>query len=82
MPRFYDKNIKLIEQCEDKFWSQIRGLVVSFNLQAAECNMRFEFQEQIMKGPNHPSHTGNSPYKGPCIVLFHVVSDEVAVCVW
>jgi hypothetical protein len=69
---FHAKNIKLLEQCKEKFWSQIRGLVVSFNSQAAECNMRIEFQEQL-EGPNDPSHTENDRYKGPAIV-FHVVS--------
>ena len=61
-------NHKLLEPCREKFWSQIRALVVSFNSQAAEHNIGIEFRQDL-EGPIDPSHTENDRYKGPAIVF-------------
>jgi len=62
------KNQKLLWPCKEKFWSQIRALMVSFNSQAAEHNIGIEFR-QTMAGPIDPSHTENDRYNGPAIVF-------------
>jgi len=63
---FLNKNQKLLESCREKFWSQIRALLVSFNSQAAEHNIGIEFRQDL-EGPIGPRE--NDRYKGPAIVF-------------